>query len=457
MMYKLHYIHMAAKTTQPFKRSLLRDGPINLSVTDPQWLAARLAPTGACQTWFLLQKTTILGGANGIEAFLDPSNVERANDDSAYDQFKPPIGGPDGPSSLLRLMLGSDCAIPWFINAPVPRIFTILDNQSQPARKKGYMRALTTEYIQRIFYPPLVAATNRHLPAWADRVACDGGELNIFDAVTELVWDAVVTYIYGTIPPSEESHALRVATDALLSSLGKALVFSAGWRAAAAATTTHLAKLRAALSALRAESGAMGGASPAREPKTLLEALAFDTSPHKLSDDEIVYETFHSAFVSLGGFRCWIVNYLMELLLHPQEMEHVVAEVMAAPAGRCCSDFAFLQDGCPRATMGVHETKRTHSCLTNLLFGRARRPFSALGVDVAKGERVRQRASLALLHLRKLTCILPALVFVLSFGRCSARLASPTWIPRSGAMTPTSGDRNGWLRTVARRHTRMGH
>ena len=39
------------------------------------------------------------------------------------------------------------------INAPVPRIFTSLDNASQAARKRGYMRALTTANIESIFYP----------------------------------------------------------------------------------------------------------------------------------------------------------------------------------------------------------------------------------------------------------------------------------------------------------------
>ena len=264
------------------------------------------------------------------------------------------------------------------INAPVPRIFTSLDNASQAARKRGYMRALTTANIESIFYPALVAAVTEHLPGWIAQAERDG-ELNVFDAVTSLVWDAVATYIYGGISPAEESQALRVKTDAILSALARAPVFSTGWKAAAAGTATHLAKLRAALAALRDENGG------ARAPRTLLEALAFDTSPHRLSDEEIVYETFHSTFVSLGGFRCWVVNYLMELLLHPEEMEAVVAEVTA---GRCCSDFAFLQDGCVRATMGVHETKRTHSCLTNVLFGRARRPFSALGVEIAEGEQV---------------------------------------------------------------------
>ena len=94
--------------------SAFRDGLVNLSAVDPEWVAARLAPTGVYQTWFLFRRVTILGGAAGIEAFLDPENVERASDTSDFDQFKPPVGGPDGPSSLLRLRLLSDAAIPWW-------------------------------------------------------------------------------------------------------------------------------------------------------------------------------------------------------------------------------------------------------------------------------------------------------------------------------------------------------
>jgi len=370
------------------KRSIIRDGAINLAVTDPKWLASKLSATGAYQTWFLFKRTTILGGADGIEAFLNPDNIERASDDSAYDQFLPPWGGPNGPTSFLKIASASDCAIPFYLNAPVPRILTILDNRSQATRKRGYMRAITTECIESIFYPALVAALESHLPKWAAHAELglvQDAELRMTDAIGELVWDAIVVYIYGELPPADESAAMRIATDALLSSLGKSPIFSAGWRAAAAATSMHLRKLRAQLSTLRAEQAA---GTPPRKARTLLEALAFDTSPHRLADEEIVYETFHSIFVSLGGFRCWIVNYLMELLLHPQEMALAVAEVTAAPPGHCCTDFAFLQDGCPRATMGIHETKRMHTCLTNTLFGRARRAFTALGVHVAKGEQV---------------------------------------------------------------------
>ena len=98
---------------------------------------------------------------------------------------------------------------------------------TQAARKRGYMRALTTAHIESIFYPALVAAVTDHLPRWIGQAERDG-ELNVFDAVTSLVWDAVATYIYGAIPSAEESHALRVATDAFLSALGRAPVFSAG-------------------------------------------------------------------------------------------------------------------------------------------------------------------------------------------------------------------------------------
>ena len=154
----------------------------------------------------------------------------------------------------------------------------------------------------------------------------------------------------------------------------------------------------------------------ARARRALLEALAFDTSPHRLSDEEIVYETFHSTFVSLGGFRCWVVNYLMELLLHPEEMEAVVAEVTA---GRCCSDFAS-QDGCVRATMGVHETKRTHSCLTNVP-GRARRPFTR---SASRSPR--------------------AAVLALSFTN-----SDPIWGADAHEWKPS-----GWQPTAARRRTR---
>ena len=111
------------------------------------------------------------------------------------------------------------------INAPVPRIFTSLDNASQAARKRGYMRALTTANIESIFYPALVAAVTEHLPGWIAQAERDG-ELNVFDAVTSLVWDAVATYIYGGISPAEESQALRVKTDAILSALARAPVFS---------------------------------------------------------------------------------------------------------------------------------------------------------------------------------------------------------------------------------------
>ena len=35
-------------------------------------------------------------------------------------------------------------------------------------------------------------------------------------------------------------------------------------------------------------------------PMSLMEALAFDTSPHRMDDDAIVNELFHSSFVSYG-------------------------------------------------------------------------------------------------------------------------------------------------------------
>ena len=39
-------------------------------------------------------------------------------------------------------------------------------------------------------------------------------------------------------------------------------------------------------------------------PMSLMEALAFDMSPHKMDDDAIVNELFHSAFVSYGAVQC---------------------------------------------------------------------------------------------------------------------------------------------------------
>ena len=353
------------------------EGIMNLQAVDAAYHAKKLAATGGHQTWFLGRRCTIFGGAAGIKVFLDPENVERATDGSSFDQF----ADPDGPGSLLKLACSSDAAIPFFINAPVPRIFTVLDNASQPARKAGYMKAMTTECIETIYYPALVNACRKHLPGWEARAAASGGQLNLVDAIGELVWDAVATYIYGgELPPEAESHELKAHTDAFLESLGKAFVFSSGWVAARRATAAHLKQLRAALSALREE------VEP-RKPRSLLEALAFDSSPHRLDDDAVVYESFHSTFVSLGGFRCWAVNFLMELLQHPDEMALVAAEATAGNS-RCSTDFAFLQDGCTRATMGVHETKRTHTCLTNVLFGRARRNFTALGCEVGQGERV---------------------------------------------------------------------
>ena len=41
--------------------SAFRDGLVNLSAVDPEWVAARLAPTGVYQTWFLFRRVTILG------------------------------------------------------------------------------------------------------------------------------------------------------------------------------------------------------------------------------------------------------------------------------------------------------------------------------------------------------------------------------------------------------------
>ena len=36
--------------------SAFRDGLVNLSAVDPEWVAARLAPTGVYQTWFLFRR-----------------------------------------------------------------------------------------------------------------------------------------------------------------------------------------------------------------------------------------------------------------------------------------------------------------------------------------------------------------------------------------------------------------
>ena len=133
--------------------SAFRDGLVNLSAVDPEWVAARLAPTGVYQTWFLFRRVTILGGAAGIEAFLDPENVERASD-SDFDQFKPPVGGPGGPSSLLRC---GCCRTPRFRGSTRPCRASSRAWTMRRAAWQGYMRALTTANIESIFYPALVA------------------------------------------------------------------------------------------------------------------------------------------------------------------------------------------------------------------------------------------------------------------------------------------------------------
>ena len=93
--------------------SAFRDGLVNLSAVDPEWVAARLAPTGVYQTWFLFRRVTILARLASKRSSTPRMSSVRAT--PAILTNSPPVGGPDGPSSLLRLRLLSDAAIPWWI------------------------------------------------------------------------------------------------------------------------------------------------------------------------------------------------------------------------------------------------------------------------------------------------------------------------------------------------------
>jgi len=236
------------------------------------------------------------------------------------------------------------------------------------------MQAVTTERIQQIYWPVIVSTISHHLPKLAQK-AKQQGALCMLDELNIIVFEFWIKCIYGFLPDNLE--AMRVSTDEFLWSFGSP-VYAPQWWKGRKAVVLHLGKLNEALRGMPREN---------REPRSLLEALALDDSEHRLSDEAIVNECFHSTFVGYGGFVCFTVNMLMQLCLNPPEMRLAVEEALTAQ-GRCCSSFPFLQDCCPYTTMAVHETKRIHKCSNEFLFGRARCDFAVGGVNVCKGEQV---------------------------------------------------------------------
>ena len=79
------------------------------------------------------------------------------------------------------------------------------------------------------------------------------------------------------------------------------------------------------------------------KPTCLLEALVYDESPHKMDEEAILNELFHSTFVSYGGITGWTINTLMELTRREEELPKAMAEVEVVK-GKCASSFSCLQE-----------------------------------------------------------------------------------------------------------------